>query len=166
MEALGVSVPGVLAQLVNFVLLLVILRLVAYKPVIRMLDERSARIRESIERAEEIKQQAARTEEEFARRLAEARQAGQEIVAQAEKIAERIRQDELDKTKAQVDELRTKALADIALERERAVTELRQQVADLALFAAGRIVGRSLDHAAHVQLVDEALAEAEKLGRN
>lgn len=166
MEALGVSVPGVLAQLVNFVLLLVILRLVAYKPVIRMLDERSARIRESIERAEEIKQQAARTEEEFARRLAEARREGQEIVAQAEKIAERIRQDELEKTKAQVENLRTKALADISLERDRAVTELRQQVADLALFAAGRIVGRSLDHASHVRLIDEALAEAEKLGRN
>jgi len=165
-EALGVSVPGVLAQLVNFVLLLVILRLIAYKPVIRMLDERSARIRESMERAEEIKQQAARTEEEFARRLAEARREGQEIVAQAEKISERIRLDEVEKTKAQLEELRTRALADISLERERAVTELRQQVAELALFAAGRIVGHSLDHASHVQLIDDALAEAEKLGRN
>ncbi|HLH72534.1 MAG TPA: F0F1 ATP synthase subunit B [Chloroflexota bacterium] len=166
MEALGLSVPGILAQLVNFILLLAILRLVAYKPILRMLDERSARIRESMERAEEIKQQAARTEEEFARRLAEARREGQEIVAQAEKIAERIRQDELDKTRAQVEEMRTKALADIALERERTVSELRQYVADLALFAAGRIVGRSLDHASHVRLIDEALAEAERLGRN
>jgi len=165
-DALGVSVPGVLAQLVNFVLLLVILRLLAYKPIIRMLDERSARIRESVERAEEIKRQAAQTEEEFARRLAEARREGQEIVGQAEKIAERIRLDEVEKTKAQLEELRVKALADISLERERAVTELRQQVADLALFAAGRVVGRSLDHASHVQLIDEALAEAEKLGRN
>ena len=51
MEGLGVSLQGLIAQLINFILLLVILRAVAYKPIIRMLDERSARIRESMERA-------------------------------------------------------------------------------------------------------------------
>jgi F-type H+-transporting ATPase subunit b len=165
-DALGVSVPGLLAQLVNFILLLVILRVVAYKPIIRMLDERSARIRESMERAEAVKEQAARTEEEFARRLAEARREGQEIIAQAEKIADRIRQDELDKTRREVEQMRAKALEDIERERERAVSELRKQVADLALFAAERVIGRSLDRASHYRLVDEALVEAEKLKLN
>ena len=161
MGALGVSLSGILIQLVNFVLLLVILRLVAYKPIVRMLDERSRRIRESMERAEEIQRQAARTEEEFTRRLADARREGQEIITQAEKIADRMRQEEIDKTRKQVEEMRTMAIADIAREREQAVTELRQQVADLALFAAGRVVGKSLDRKAHYQLINEALAEAE-----
>lgn len=163
MEALGISVSGLVAQFVNFILLLLILRAVAYKPIIQMLDERSRRIRESMERAEEVKRQAASTEEEFARRLADARREGQEIIAQAEKIAERLRQDEMDKTRQDLEQLRAKALEDIERERERAVTELRQQVADLALFAAGRVVGRSLDQTSHYRLVDEALAEAEKL---
>lgn len=166
MEALGVSVTGLLAQFINFILLLLILRAIAYKPILRMLDQRSERIRESMERAEAVKQQAARTEEEFARRLAEARREGQEIVAQAEKIADRLRQDEMEKTRQEVDQLRAKALEDIERERERAVTELRKQVADLALFAAGRVVGRSLDQTSHYRLVDEALAEAEKLKLN
>lgn len=166
MEGLGISVTGLIAQFVNFILLLVILRAVAYKPIMRMLDERSARIRESMERAEEIKNQAARTEEEFARRLAEARRESQEIIGQAEKIADRLRQDEVDKTRQQLEALRTKALDDIALERERAVTDLRKQVADLAILAAGRAVGRSLDQTSQYRLIQEAMSEAEKLNSN
>ena len=166
MEAIGISVPGLISQLINFVLLLLILRAVAYKPILRMLDERSRRIRESMDRAEEVKRQAASTEEEFARRLAEARREGQEIIAQAQRIAGRVREEELEKTREEVEQLRAKALEDIERERERAVTELRKQVADLALFAAGRIVGRSLDQASHYRLVDEALSEAEKLKLN
>jgi F-type H+-transporting ATPase subunit b len=166
LAGLGISVPGLLSQFVNFVLLLVVLRWVAYKPIIRMLDERSARIREAMEGAEELKRQAARTEEEFARRLAEARREGQEIIGQAEKIAERLRQDELDTTRRQVEELRTRALGDIARERERAVAELRRQVADLAVLAAERAVGNSLDQTSHYRLIDQAMAEAEKLSQN
>ena len=166
MDALGVSVPGLLAQFINFILLLLILRAIAYKPILRMLDQRSERIRESMERAEAVKLQAARTEEEFARRLTDARREGQEIITQAEKIADRLRQEEMDKTRQEVEQLRAKALEDIDRERERAVTELRRQVADLALFAAGRVVGRSLDQSSHYRLVDEALAEAEKLKLN
>jgi F-type H+-transporting ATPase subunit b len=166
LEGLGVSVPGLISQFVNFILLLLILRAVAYKPIIRMLDERSARIRESMERAEEIKEQAARTEQEFARRLDEARREGQAIIGQSEKIAERLRQDELEKTRQVVDQLRAKALDDIARERERAIADLRRQVGELAVLAAGRAVGQSLDHESHNRLIQEALSEAERLNPN
>jgi F-type H+-transporting ATPase subunit b len=165
-EALGISVSGLVSQFINFILLLLILRAVAYKPILKMLDERSARIRESMERADEIKAQAARTEAEFANRLAEARREGQEIVTQAEKVADRLRQDELDKTRRQVEEIRDKALADIGLERERAIADLRRQVADLAVLAASRAVGRSLDQTSHNRLIQEAMVEAEKLNAN
>lgn len=166
MEGLGISLPAFVAQLINFVLLLVILRAVAYKPIIRMLDERSARIRESMERAEEIKAQAERTEAEFAQRIAEARREGQEIISQAEKISERLRQEEIEKTRKLVDEQREKALEAIAREREAAVMELRKQVANLAVLAAGRAVGSSLDSESHQRLIREALSEAEKLNVN
>ena len=166
MEGLGVSVPGLATQFINFILLLLILRAVAYKPILRMLDERATRIRESIERAEELKAQAARTEQEFAKRIEDARRESQAIIGQAEKIADRLREEELDKTRSQVEELRTKALSDIARERELAVTELRRQVGDLAVLAAGRAVGQSLDEKSHLRLVKDALSEAEKLNPN
>src|ERR1041385_7768599 len=131
-----------------------------------MLDGRAAIIRESMERAEEIKRQAAQTEQEFARRLDEARRESQDIIGQAEKIADRLRQEEIDKTKRQVEELRTRALSDIDRERQLAITDLRKQVADLAILAAGRAVGRSLDESSHYRLIQEAMAEAEKLNPN
>ena len=166
MEQLGISLPGLLAQFVNFILLLLILRAIAYKPILRMLDERSQRIRESMERAEELKKQAARTEQEFTKRLDEARRESQDIIGQAEKTAERLRQDEIDKTRRLVEELRTKALADIAREREQAIAELRKQAGDLAVLAASRAVGRSLDETSHYRLIQDALSEAEKLNSN
>jgi F-type H+-transporting ATPase subunit b len=166
LEGLGISLTGLVSQFINFLLLLLILRAVAYKPIIRMLDERSARIRESMERAEEIKNQVARTEEEFARRLDEARREGQAIIGQAEKIADRLQKDELEKTRQVVEDLRAKALADIGRERERAIADLRRQVADLAVLAAGRAVGRSLDQESHNRLIQEALTEAERLNSN
>jgi F-type H+-transporting ATPase subunit b len=166
LEGLGISLPGLLAQFVNFILLLIILRAVAYKPILRMLDGRAALIRESMERAEEIKKQAVRNEQEFAKRLDDARRESQDIIGQAEKIADRLRQEEIDKTRRQVEELRTKALADISRERELAITELRKQVADLAILAAGRAVGRSLDESSHYRLIQEAMSEAEKLNSN
>src|SRR5947207_2200638 len=89
--ALGVNLPGLVAQAINFLLLLLILRLIAYKPILRMLDERSARIRESMERAEELKAEAARTEQQFTARLTEAQRQAQEIVSQANQFAQRIR---------------------------------------------------------------------------
>lgn len=161
MEALGVSLPGLISQIINFVLLLIILRAVAYKPILRMLDERSTRIRESMERADEIRRQAAQAEEEFTRRITEARREGQDIIAQAQKVSDRVREEEVAKTRTEVEELRARALADIARERERAMSELRRQVADLAVLAAGRAVGRALDESSHRRLLEEALAEAQ-----
>ena len=83
MEALGINLPGLVAQIVNFSLLLGLLYLVLYRPVLRMLDRRSERIHESMERAEEVRQKAERMEQQFQARLDEARKEGQAIVDQA-----------------------------------------------------------------------------------
>lgn len=163
MEALGVSLPGLIAQIINFVLLLIILRAVAYKPILRMLDERATRIRESMERADEMKRQATRAEEEFARQIAEARREGQDIIAQAQKISERVREEEVARTRTELEEMRARAVADIARERDVAMAQLRRQVADLAVLAAGRAVGRALDESSHRRLIEEAANEAQKV---
>ena len=70
--ALGINFPGLVAQFINFGILLVVLRLVAYKPVMRMLDERAARVRESIETAERIKERESDTARQGEGGLAEA----------------------------------------------------------------------------------------------
>ena len=85
-EELGINWHGLLGQFISFALLLGILTLFAYKPVTRMLDERSKRVKDSMEQAEYIKEQTAKTEKLVQEQLAEARRQGQDVVAQAEQI--------------------------------------------------------------------------------
>jgi len=163
LESLGIQWPVLIAQIVNFLLLLGLLRLVLYKPVLNMLDQRAARIRESMERAEEIKREAARTQEQHAAQLEQARKEAQAIIAQANQMAQRMYDEERVKAKQEAEQFLARARSEIDGERRRAVAELRDQVADVALLAAGRIIGRSLDKTAHVKLIEETLAESDKL---
>jgi len=88
---LGINLPTLVAQIVNVAILLGLLYLVAYKPIMRMLDERSRRIKESMEQADAIKEQAARAEEEVKKQVEAASKEGQKRVAQAVKIGEEVK---------------------------------------------------------------------------
>ena len=162
MEQLGINLPSLIAQLVNFGLLLLLLRAVAYKPILRMLDERAARVRASMERVEEIKRESARSEEEFAAKRAEALRQGQEIVTRANQAAERIYEEAQERARQASDEFLAKSRAEIDRDRQKAIADIRAQMADLAIYAASRLVRTSLDTKEHYRLVEEALAEAER----
>lgn len=165
-EALGINLPGLVSQIINFSLLLAVLTFIMYKPVTKMLDDRAARIRESLEKAEEIKREAERTEKEFQARVQEARQEGQAIIAQAAKTGERLVEDARQKARQEGEALLTRARSEIEMERDRAITHLRQSFADLTILAAGKVIGETLDKKAHARLIDEVLEESHRLQNN
>ena len=160
MDELGFNVPVLIAQLVNFFILLVVLRIFLYKPILNMLDRRSQRIREGMEAAEQSKEQATQAEEEVARQLDEARQQGQALVAQAQEAANRIQEEARSQARRDSDTQLERARSEIQLERDRAIAELRKEFADLTVSAAEKVIGQSLDRQAHQRLIDEALAES------
>ena len=90
--SLGISLPTLIAQIINFIILFVLLYLVAYKPIMRMLDERSRKVKESMEQTEYIKEQAALAEKETAKRIEAASKEGQKAIGRALKTGEEIRQ--------------------------------------------------------------------------
>lgn len=161
--SLGIDLKGLIAQMVNFTLLLVLLYLFLYKPVLRALEDRRARIRESMERAEEIKQQLARTQEDYAAQMQQARRDAQEVVAQAVELGKRLEEEARTRAKEEAERLLARAQAQIEREKQHAIAALRAEVADLAILAASRIVRRSLDTQDHYQIVREVLAETDKL---
>lgn len=163
MEGLGINLPTLLAQIVNFVILLGLLYLVAYKPIIRMLDERSRKIKESMEQTELIKEQAAHAEEEVKKRLEDAGRGGQELITKAERTGEEVRQSLRQQAEQEAQSLLNRARTDIQQERDEAVGELRKEFADLTILAAGKVIDRSLDKKAHRQLIDKVLEEAPTL---
>lgn len=163
MEGLGINLPTLLAQIVNFVILLGLLYLVAYKPIIRMFDERSRKIKESMEQTELIKEQAAHAEEEVKKRLEDAGRGGQELITKAERTGEEVRQSLRQQAEQEAQSLLNRARTDIQQERDEAVGELRKEFADLTILAAGKVIDRSLDKKAHRQLIDKVLEEAPTL---
>lgn len=166
MEALGISIPGVIAQMVNFSLLLALLYVVLYKPVLKMLDQRSARIKESMEQAEAIKEETARTEQRVKAQLETASKEGQAIIAQAAQIGERLKEEAKQEARKETETILARARAEIQRESEAATERLRREFADLAILAAEKVISKSLDKAAHKALIDEVLEKAASLRKN
>jgi len=130
-EGLGINLPTLLAQVVNFAILLGLLYLVAYKPIMRILDERSRKIRESMEQTELIKQQAERAREEVKEQLEAAGKEGMKIVAQAMRTGEEVRQKAKQDARKDAETLIGRARVEIQRERDGAIDELRKEFADL-----------------------------------
>jgi len=163
MEGLGISLPTLVAQIINFAILLGLLYLVAYKPIMRMLDERSRKIKESMEQTEFIKEQAAHAEEEVKKRLDTAAKEGQEIITRAVRTGEEARRQVQQEARQEAESLITRARVEIQRERDEAIDELRKEFADLTILAAGKVIDRSLDKKAHRQLIDKVLKESTTL---
>ena len=160
MDALGINLPGLIVQLVNFALLLLVLRLVLYKPILKMLDQRRERIAESLQAADSMKQQAAAAETQVQEELAKARAEGQALIAAAQQNASRIQEDARTQAKTEADALVSRARQEIELERDNAIARLRSEFADLTVSAAEKVINQSLDRSAHQRLIEETLSQS------
>jgi F-type H+-transporting ATPase subunit b len=102
-------------------------------------------------------------EQAFEQRMAEARKEGQEIIAQATQMSEKARQDILEKAREESRQQIEKAKDEIARERDLAMAELRQQVADLSLAISEKVIGGALDEQRQRQLIADFLEQTEEL---
>jgi F-type H+-transporting ATPase subunit b len=158
--ALGFNLPALVAQLINFTLLLIIFRLLLYKPLLNMLDQRKQRIQEGLEASDEAKRRLADTEKEVARELDTARQEGQKFIAEAQQISARIQEESRQAARTEAEQILERARGEIQLERDSAIAELRREFADLTITAAERVIKEELDENKHRRLIEEVLTEA------
>jgi len=163
LASLGINVPMLLAQIINFIILFGLLYLVAYKPIMRMLDERSRKIKESMEQTEYIKQQAERAEEEAKKRIDAAAKEGQEAVARAVRTGEEVKREAQQQARQDAEALIARARGEIQRERDEAIDELRREFADITIMAAGKVIDRTLDKKAHREIIKKVLDESTTL---
>ena len=167
MEALGINLPGLVTHLLSFIILMIVLKIFLYKPIVNMLDQRSQRIRESLEAAERAREESAASQEEVQAQLEAARAEGQQLIASAREVAGRFREEETAKVRQEIEAERSRATANIQRERDTAIEQLRSEFADLAITAAERVVERSLDQQAHQDIIDHVLEESDsRISRN
>jgi F-type H+-transporting ATPase subunit b len=164
----GLVINGfwILIALLNFVLLLVILQLFAFGPISRMLEARRTRIEEGLRDAEQARRDRESAEQERLEALQEARREANEIINRAQRAASESREQDVAATREELDRMRDRATAEIDAEKQRAITELRSEVADLALAAAGRVVGESMTGDRQRRLVADFLTDSSASGEN
>ena len=162
---LGLTVPNFIGQLINFIILLTLLILFGYKPIRRMLDERSNRIRQSMEQAEATKQEYENARIEVDKRISKARDEGQLMVGQAEKAGERIKEEARREARKEAQAIVEKTKTEIQRERNNIINELRKEFVDTAILAAEKVISDSLDKEKHRLLIEKTLEESAALNK-
>ncbi|HHW43871.1 F0F1 ATP synthase subunit B [Desulfofundulus thermobenzoicus] len=159
MEALGINYT-LLAQIINFIVLLIFLRLVVYKPLVNLLEQRQQYIASNVSAAEEERRQAEALRQQYTAEMQKAREEAQAIIQNATKAGEEKAQQILDAAKAEAQRIKESALEEIAREKEKAVAELRNQVADLSVLVAGKIINQTITPEIQHNLIKEFIDEA------
>jgi F-type H+-transporting ATPase subunit b len=161
-EATGLQINlfWVIVASLNFILFLALLYQFGLGPVSRMLAERRQRIETGLKDAEEAQKARESAEQERVQALIEARREATDIINRSQKVAQETRDADIAATREELERMRTRATSDIEAEKQRAIADLRAEVADLALTAAGKVVGESMTDARQRRLVAEFLDES------
>jgi F-type H+-transporting ATPase subunit b len=161
-EAAGLQINlfWVIVASLNFILFLVLLYAFGLGPVSRLLAERRQRIETGLKDADEARKSRESAEQERVQAMTEARREANDIINRAQKVAQETRDADIAATREELERMRQRATSDIEAEKQRAIADLRAEVADLALAAAGKVVGESMTGARQRRLVEEFLVES------
>lgn len=149
----------IIAQAASFLIFLLIIYLVAFRRIGGVLEERRSRIEQGLRDADQARAEREQAASERLAVLAAAREEANELLARGQRMADENRERAVSETRAEIDRLRERAAADIEAEKQRALSEVREQVADLALLAAGRVVGETMNEPRERRLVEEFLQQ-------
>jgi len=152
-------------SIVIFVLLLVLLRATAWKPILRVLNEREEFIQKSLDDARLERQEAERLLAEYKAQLERARQEAGAIVEEGRRNAEEVRRRIQQEAREEAQDILERARRDIRLAKDAAIKDLYDQTAELAVRVASGILKKEISPEAHRQLVADSLAEMRNTGR-
>jgi F-type H+-transporting ATPase subunit b len=150
------------AQILNFLILVAILRALCYKPVVRMIKAREDKIAESLAKADSDVAEAESLKKDYQAQLAEAREKAQAIVDKAEKVAASNRETSLQDTKREIEQMKKAAQAEIQRDRERAADQLKKEIVALSLLAAGKVVEKNMEASENEALVGDFIDKLDK----
>jgi F-type H+-transporting ATPase subunit b len=163
MQAIIPYTSELLVSLVSFAVLFVVLWKFALPPITNMLDERAAKIKDSLEKAEQTRIEAERLLDEYKEQLAEARQEANRVIEQGRKVAETMKDEIVAKANEERESMLVRAREEIQGEKRTAMAELQAQVADLSVAVASRVIGSTLSAEDHRALIEKYVAEVGSL---
>lgn len=157
---------NILAELLNFLILLVVLTYLLYKPVRKFMDERTSAIEQDISSAQKQQEAAVELRAKLEAELADSKNKAQEFLNQALQRSEQMHEEIIQQAKEEQHRIQKRAQEDIALEKNKAWQELKNEVANLSLAMASKVVKESLDEAQHQAIINDLIQkiDPEELG--
>lgn len=149
----------------NILILFILLRIFLFKPINKMLDDRTQSIQKDIDDAERAKKEAEELRQQYEDSISNAKDEAVQIIKEAHDRAEDERTAIIRKSHEEADEIVNSASETIENERKRVLQQAHTQIADLAIEAASKVVGANLDDEKNRRLVDEFLSNEEAEGK-
>ena len=153
----GIDLPLVIAQAINFLIVAALLYFFAVKPVLATMDERQVKISDGLQYAEEMKSKLAESEREQTELLRKASEEAQGIVKEARDQAKSYYDQQVQATATKVEDMIKQAKQSNELDRERMLSEVRQEIAQLVVATTGKVLSKELTDADRTRYNDSAV---------
>ena len=148
-----------IAQVVNFAIVLGVLWYFALKPLMKVMNKRSQDIEKSLKDAKEIEKKLAEADQTKEKTILETKQQVQIIMEKTAKEADKLRESKLKETRQEMERLAERTKADLVAEKEKMIQEAKQEVADLVVVASSKIIGKNLDNEANKKIIEETVKQ-------
>lgn len=152
-----IDIKLIVAQLVNFAIVLFVLKKFAYGPVLKMMEERSAKIEKGVADAQDAGKKMIEIVEKEKAVLVEARKQAQEIVTNAQAVALKNKEEIVVEAKAQAEKILADSTKKIEQEKNQMMQEIKGQIAELVIAATGKVIGEKMDEAKDTDLIKNAI---------
>lgn len=156
-EKLGIDPKLLIAQVVNFVLLLIILQKIGYKPILKMLNDRTEKIEKSLKQAKKIEEELKNAEETKLAEIKKGKNEAKTIIREAQETIEKNNQETIEKTRIKTQEIVANAKQEIQNEKENSVKEAKEEITDIAILIAEKIIKNNIDKNKQKDLADDVL---------
>ncbi len=164
LHSLGIEIPGLITQILGFIVLALLMWKYGFPPLLKIIDQRQADINSTYERMDTDRQRMEDTRRQYEERLAGIEAEARERIQAAVKEAQALRDNLVSDAQQQAESILEQGRNESERERQKAFLEMRQQVVALAVAAAGKVVGESLDNARHTKLVDDFITSVGATG--
>jgi len=161
LQSLDIDLWGVFAQIVGFIAFIWFFKKLLYSPLVKILDDRQAEIKLTYDQLDADREAMQKTRADYEQRLAGIEAQAREQIQAAVKEAQELRSNILADAQKQAQATLEKGRADAEREREIAFLEMRKQIVDLSLQAAGKVIDEALDTKKHQAIVDDFIASVE-----
>lgn len=146
-------------QLINTFLVFVLLKKLLFKPVLGIIEAREKDIQENLAQGEKAKNEGISFKKEYEEKVSTAKAEGQEIIKQATLRAEQKESEIISTAKQEAQSLREKASKDVEQERQKVMNEIKNDISDIALLAASKVIEKDLDKSKHEELINNFIKE-------